>query len=102
MQERRTAERVRLNLRTRWETLMTQGRGTVCDLSSTGCFVLSGGKVNPGELTRLEIHFPEDIASLWGEVVYSIAEMGFAIRFQFASESESRALDKLIDSSIER
>ena len=102
MQERRTAERVRLNLRTRWETLMTQGRGTVCDLSSTGCFVLSGGEVNPGELTRLEIHFPEDIATLWGEVVYSIAEMGFAIRFKFAGESERRALDKLIESSIER
>jgi len=28
--------------------------------------------------------------------------MGFAIRFKFAGESESRALDKLIDSSIER
>jgi hypothetical protein len=102
MQERRTAERVRLSLRTRWETLMTQGRGTVCDLSSTGCFVLSGGEVNPGELTRLEIHFPEGIASVWGAVVYGIAEMGFAIRFKFAGESESRALDKLIASSIER
>ena len=102
MQERRTANRVRLNLRTRWETLITQGRGTVCDISSTGCFVLSGGEVNPGELIRLEIHFPEDLASLWGEVVYSIAEMGFAIRFKFASKSERRALNKLIESSIER
>ena len=98
MQERRTAERVRLNLRTRWETLMTQGRGTVCDLSSTGCFVLSGGEVNPGELTRLEIHFPEGIVAVWGEVVYSIAEMGFAIGFKFEIESERRALDKLIES----
>ena len=102
MPDRRAAERVRLNLRTRWETLITQGRGTVCDISSTGCFVLSGGEVNPGELIRLEIHFPEDLASLWGEVVYSIAEMGFAIRFKFASKSERRALNKLIESSIER
>ena len=81
---------------------MTQGRGTVCDLSSTGCFVLSGGEVNPGELTRLEIHFPEGMASMWGEVVYSIAEMGFAIRFKFAGESERRALDKLIETSLDR
>ena len=102
MQERRAAERVRLNLKTLWETLVTQCRGTVCDISSTGCFVLSGGELDPGELIRLEIHFPEDIASLWGEVVYGIAEMGFAIRFKFAGESESRALDKLIESSIER
>lgn len=102
MQDRRTAERVRLNLKTRWETLMTQGRGTICDLSLTGCFILSGGEVNPGELTRVEIHLPEGIASLWGEVVYSIAEMGFAIRFKFAGEAERRVLDKLIESSIER
>ena len=81
---------------------MTQGRGSVGDLSSTGCFVLSGGDVNPGELTRLEIHFPEGVASLWGEVVYTIAEMGFAIRFKFAGEKERRTLDKLIESSIER
>src|SRR3989442_14286321 len=101
MPERRTAKRVRLNLRTRWETLMTQGRGTVSDLSSTGCFVLSGGEVNPGELTRLEIHFPEGLPSLWGEVVYSIAGMGFAIRFKFASKSERRPVNKLTKSSIE-
>ena len=58
--------------------------------------------MNPGELIGLEIHFPEDMASLWGEVVYSIAEMGFAIRFKFADESEKRALEKLIEGSIER
>ena len=102
MQERRAAERVRLNLKTRWETLVTQGRETVCDISSTGCFVLSGGELDPGELISLEIHFPEDIASLWGEVVYAIAEMGFAIRFKFAGEAERRALDKLIETSLDR
>ena len=74
----------------------------VSDLSSTGCFVLSGGDVNSGELTRLEIHFPEGVASLWGEIVYNMAEMGFAIRFKFASEGERRALDKLIETSIQR
>ena len=99
MEDRRTAKRVRLNLRTRWETLTTQGRGTVSDLSSTGCFVLSGGEVNPGELTRLEIHFPEGLASLWGEVVYRMPEMGFAIRFKFAGAADKQALDKFIDSS---
>jgi len=102
MPDRRTAERVRLNLRTRWETLMTQGRGAVSDLSSTGCFVLSSGFVNSGELVRLEIYFPEGPASLWGEVVYSIAEMGFAIRFKFTSDEEKRALEKLIEGASEQ
>lgn len=98
MQERRAAERVRINLRTRWETLLTQGRGAVCDLSSTGCFVLSGGLVNAGNLVRLDIFFPDRMASLWGEVVYSVAEMGFAIRFTFANEAEQQALGLLISS----
>lgn len=98
MQERRTAERVRVNLNARWEGLMSQGRGAVSDLSSTGCFVLSGGKVTAGELIRLQITFPRDVGIVWGQVVYAVAEMGFALRFIFVSEDEQRALDRLIDS----
>ena len=80
---------------------MAQGRGAVCDFSSTGCFVLSGGSVNGGELVRVEIYFENGTASLWGEVVYSIAEMGFAIRFKFTSDNERAALEKLIEDASE-
>jgi len=97
MQERRTAERVNLNLRARWEGLRTQGRGAVSDLSSTGCFVLSGGEVTVGELIRLEINFPAEPATVWGRVVYSVAEIGFALRFAFGNEDDRRALDRLIE-----
>jgi|ERR1051326_1911552 hypothetical protein len=96
MEERRNAERVRLNLRARWETLTAQGRGSVCDLSSTGCFVLSGGRVDDGQLVRLEIYFPAGLASLWGTVVYSVAEMGFAVRFKFPGDKEKREFERLI------
>lgn len=98
MQERRTAERVRINLNAGWEGLKTQGRGAVSDLSSTGCFVLSGGQVTKGELIRLQIGFPRDVGIVWGQVVYSVAEIGFALRFIFGSEDEHRALDRLMDS----
>jgi hypothetical protein len=97
MQERRTAERVQLNLGARWEGLRTQGRGAVSDLSSSGCFVLSGGEVTVGELIRLEINFPDEPATVWGRVVYSVAEIGFALRFAFGNEDEQRALARLID-----
>ncbi len=103
MQERRTAERVPVNLTARWEGLMTQGKGTVCDLSASGCFVLTGGELKVGELIRLAIHFPpEEIASLWGQVVYAVAEMGFALRFAFADEDERHALERLIDNLQDR
>jgi hypothetical protein len=98
MQERRTAKRVRLNLNARWEGLMTEGRGAVSDLSSTGCFVLSGGQVTKGELIRLQIAFPREVEVVWGQVVYAVAEIGFAVRFTIGSDDEQRALDRLIAS----
>src|SRR5713226_8094901 len=96
MQERRTAERIRINLKARWEGLFSQGRGAVCDLSPTGCFVLTGGEVTTGELVRLEMHFPGRIDLVWGQVVYAVAEMGFALRFAFNSEGEMRELASLV------
>ena len=98
MQERRAAQRLRIDLHARWEALRAQGRGAVCDLSSLGCFVLTSAQVRPGELIRLEIDFPQEVASLWGEVVYAVAEIGYALRFEFAAESDKASLIKLIAS----
>ena len=98
MQERRTAERIRINLKARWEGLFSQGRGAICDLSPTGCFVLTGGEVTAGELVRLEMHFPGRIDLVWGQVVYAVAEMGFALRFAFSDESDRLTLDELVES----
>ncbi len=96
MQERRTAERARIDINARWEGLFSQGRGAICDLSRAGCFVLTGGEVTTGELVRLEIIFPSQLALVWGQVVYAVAEMGFALRFAFSSDDEMHALASLI------
>jgi len=96
MQERRTAPRLRTNLNVRWETLHTGGRGTVCDLSTTGCFILTGGEVSPPELVRMNIVLPSEMATLWGNVVYVISEMGFAVRFVFDSEADEELVQRVI------
>ena len=88
MQERRRAQRLRTNINVRWETLKTQGQGSVCDLSASGCFVLSGGEVTPGELTRLDMRVTDELLTVWGTVVYTISEMGFAVRFLFGGQDE--------------
>ena len=88
MQERRRAQRLRTNINVRWETLKTQGHGSVCDLSSSGCFVLSGGEVTQGELTRLDLRVTDEMLTVWGTVVYAISEMGFAVRFLFGGREE--------------
>ena len=97
MQERRQAERVRLNLPARWQSLLTQGRGSVCDLSATGCFLLTAGEVKTSELVRLEIDFSSHLVFAWGKVVYRVADMGFALRFLFSEENERRAVSNLIE-----
>ena len=97
MQERRREERFLLNLPVRWESLLARGRGTVCDLSGTGCFLLSAKAAKSGELIRLEIDFGNHLVFAWGDVVYTVEEMGFALRFVFSEENEARALRKLIE-----
>ena len=95
MQERRTSERFRANFNLRWETLKAQGRGSVCDLSSSGCFLLTGGEVMAGELLRMDLISNNGIATLWGNVVYAINEMGLAIRFVFGSEADKQAVERV-------
>ena|SRR5689334_7190453 len=102
MQERRHAERINLSLPVRWESLTTHGRGTVCDLSGSGCFLLSARGAKAGELIRLEIDFGNHVVFAWGDVVYDVEEMGFALRFIFSEENEARALRKLIERMRQR
>jgi len=96
MEERRKADRLRTNINVRWETLTTQGRGSVCDLSSSGCFVLTGGEVLPHELIRMELSLPDEGLTLWGHVVYTISEMGFAVRFVFGAGADQESVEHVI------
>jgi len=97
MQERRQAERIRLNLPARWQSLLTQGQGSVCDLSASGCFLLTAGEIKTSELVRLEVDFGSHLVFAWGKVVYCVAEMGFALRFIFSEANEQQSLANLID-----
>jgi PilZ domain len=98
MSERRISQRVRVNLNARWEGVLARREGTICDISSTGCFILTSDEVEQGELVRLEIETPtEGWIYLWGEVVYLIKEMGFAVHFTGAGENEQAMLDLLLD-----
>lgn len=97
-EDRRRAKRFRVNLPARWEGLMAQDEANICDISITGCMVLSGGEVTAGELIRVEILFPNGEQSFqWGEVAYPVPEIGFALRFTDLSEEQINKLQRLID-----
>lgn len=98
MAERRQAERVYVRLDARWEGVLAQCEGHIVDLSTTGCFVLTSDRVKTKELIRVEIQLPtEGWMYLWGEVVYRIEDMGFALRFTGVSEMEQALLNLLLD-----
>jgi hypothetical protein len=59
--------------------------------------VLSGGKVEPKELVRLEIMFPEDAPIyLWAEVVEQAEEIGFAMQFTSIEAEDQERLAKFL------
>jgi hypothetical protein len=98
--ERRRAPRARVNLQARWEGNLGQEEATVTSLSKLGCFVLSGGKVEPKELIRLEITLPDPPAIyLWGEVVEGAEEIGFAMHFTSIDEADQARLAQYVEQS---
>jgi hypothetical protein len=71
------------------------------DLSINGCFILSDDRVRIGELIRVEIQHPKQGALyIWGEVVYKISEMGFAIHFTGADEDAVKQLSWLVKAEL--
>jgi hypothetical protein len=80
--ERRQHERVIAYLRARWEGMHGCHEGTVSDISTGGCFIMSDAMPAPKELLRLEIelHSGEWI-KMWGEVTNRSDGIGFGIRY---------------------
>jgi len=93
MIDRRSAPRVRVNLPARWEGVLSRETATVTDLSRSGCFVLTGGKVEMKELVWLEINLTEtQTVNFWAEVVDAASEIGFAVKFNSSSSEDEAAL----------
>ncbi len=99
--ERRRAPRAKVNLQARWEGVLSQQQANVTNLSKTGCFVLSGGKVEPRELIRLEITFPDQTQIYpWAEVVEEANEIGFAVKFTSLEDDEVSRLSQFLNDAL--
>ncbi len=97
--ERRSAPRARVKLQARWEGVLSRENAIVTDLSRTGCFVLTGGKVEVKELVWLEIQLTDTQAvNFWAEVVDEATEIGFALKFNSSSQEDEEALAKFLES----
>lgn len=96
-EDRRTDERVSLNLPVRWDGLAGTSEARIEDLSLGGCFVNTRGRVDVGELVGLEITLPSgEPLLLRGEVTSYQAGIGFGVVFPFLTGEEEQALRELI------
>jgi hypothetical protein len=101
MKERRRAKRVNVTIPTRWEGATMQHEGTISSLSRTGCFLLTGGKVEAKELVRVEVQIPnEEPLVLWGEVVDEAYEIGFAVKFNPLDDEEHKRLVRFVNKKL--
>jgi hypothetical protein len=102
MADKRRAPRVVVNLPARWEGVLGGREGTITSLSTCGCFVLSGGELEPGELIRMEIDLPEqETVYCWGEVTDRAFDIGFAVSFTAVEEAEQERLAEFISLLLE-
>lgn len=98
MHERRSSPRVRVNLPARWEGVVSREQATVTDLSRSGCFVLTGGKIEIKELVSIEIQLTENqTVNFWAEVVNEASEIGFALKFNSSSPEDEAALVRFLE-----
>ncbi len=101
--ERRSAPRIRVDLPVRWEGVLTQQIATVTSLSETGCFVLTGGKVEAKELIRLEIGLlDQEAVYFWSEVVDEAYEIGFAAHFTSSEDDDEARLVAYVRGQLAR
>lgn len=95
--ERRKVQRYKVDLRARWVGKRAWRDGSVTDISTAGCFVLTDDLVETGELVKIELLLPADMITLWGHVIYTAEEIGFGVRFSpFFPEDDRRKLELLV------
>jgi hypothetical protein len=95
---RRSDERVSINLPARWDGLSGRNEARIEDLSLGGCFVNTKGRVDIGEIVGIEIKLPSgEWLPLRGEVATFMVGTGFGVLFTFLTEDEEQALRELIN-----
>ncbi|MGI8836983.1 MAG: PilZ domain-containing protein [Pyrinomonadaceae bacterium] len=94
---RRSDERVSINLPARWDGLAGRHEARIEDLSLGGCFVNTKGRVDIGEVVGIEMKLPSgEWLPLRGEVATYMVGTGFGVLFTFLTEDEEQALRELI------
>ena len=94
---RRQNERVSVNIDVEWEAAHGRKNGTISDISTVGCFVLSSADLKDGDLVRIFLPVTGGMKiQFWGEVVNHVYEIGFAVRFVEMNKAQKDFLENLV------
>lgn len=101
--ERRKSQRKRLLLEAKWESMSRTHEARVDDVSLSGCFVNTFGRVEPNEEINVQIELPSgEWLSLSGRVASYQPGVGFGMAFNSMSAQKLATLEDLIANSEER
>ena len=96
-QERRHIKRQNVSIDVEWEGPEGRRPGTLSDLSEAGCFVLSSGEVETGDIVKLLVPLGEGMkVEILGEVRNCVFEIGFALEFTKPSEAQNDVITGLM------
>jgi len=97
MTDRRDEVRYKVTLDVYWQGSGGRSTGTICDLNTSGCYLLTGDSVARGETVHVFIQAGGEVnVQFTGEVINLQDEIGFAVKFDRLSEDQRRLLDELI------
>ena len=96
-EERRSDQRISLNLDARWDGLSGGHEARIEDLSLGGCFVNTTRRVDVGEDVVVEIKLPAgDWLQISGQVVDYQQGIGFGVVFTFLTDIDEEAIRELM------
>jgi hypothetical protein len=95
--ERRTNQRIPLNLPARYDGLSGAHEARIEDISMGGCFVNARGQVEAGEAITLEIKMASgEWLKLRGAATSSQPGIGFGMVFSLLTEKEVQSLEQVL------
>ena len=94
-EERRATTRYPVEVEVEWEASLGRQPGTMSDISLDGCFILSSGDLNDGDMVKIFVPLADGMRVQFDATVANhVFEIGFGVRFEKLSAAQR---DLLVD-----
>ena len=96
-QDRRRHERHAVRIDVNWENPMGKRQARISDVSVSGCFLLSSGEVDDGQIVKVLFPLSNGRRALfWGKIVNHVFDVGFGLKFVAMTDIQESLLKRLI------